>query len=186
MTIDQLLKNKTGEFQGIVDFYDLDIASIRTGRATPSLIENIRLTMYEQQMAIKELAAITVPEPRMLVIQPWDKKNLDAIRAAISKSDIGISPSVDGDVIRLIIPQMTEERRKEYTKTLKQKTEETRIKIRRLREEIWGDIQKMEKNGEIREDDKFAGKDKLQKKVDEYNGKIEKIEKDKERELLTV
>ncbi len=181
-----IIKNKKSEFNVVIEYYQHDISTIRTGRATPALVEDIKVSMYSQQMSIKELASISVPEPRTLVIQPWDKGSIESISGAIQKSDIGINPNIDGEIIRLIIPQLTEERRKDFIKVLKQKTEEARIKIRRVREEIWDDIQKMEKNREIREDDKYAGKDELQKIVDEYNGKIEELEKKKESELLNI
>ncbi|MFH1769395.1 MAG: ribosome recycling factor [Parcubacteria group bacterium] len=186
MTVEQLLKEKKSDFAGILDFYKQDISSIRTSRATPSLVEDIKVTIYEQQMTIKELASLSVPEPRVLIIQPWDKNSIEAINGAISKSDIGINPVVDGGVIRLVIPALTEERRRDFIKVLKQRTEEARIKVRRVREDIWNEIQKLERGGEIREDDKFAGKDDLQKVVDEYNKNIEGLEKKKEEEILNV
>ena len=166
-------------------FYKTDIATIRTSRATPAMVEDIKVEFYGQSMRVKELASITAPEPRALVIQPWDKGALKAIEEAIRKSEIGLSPVVDGTVIRLNIPPLTEERRKEFIKLLKQKTEEARVKIRRAREEIWDRVQKMERSGEIPEDDKFWAKDQLQKIVDEYNGKAGELEKKKEQELMS-
>lgn len=166
-------------------FYKNDIATIRTNRATPAMVEDIKVDYYGQNLCVKELASITAPEPRTLVIQPWDKGATEAISGAIRKSEIGLNPIVDGQIIRLNIPPLTEEGRRELIKLLKQKTEEARVKIRRAREEIWDRIQKMEKAGEIREDDKFRGKDELQKMVDEYNGKIGELEKKKEGELMS-
>jgi len=186
MNLDVLFKEKKSEFVDIINFFKNDISSIRTGRATPSLVEDIKVNMYGQEMKIKELASLSVPEPRVLAIQPWDKAAVESITGAIQKSDIGINPIVDGDIIRLNMPTLTEERRKDFTKVLKTKTEEARIKIRRVREDIWERIQSMEKSGEIREDDKFAGKDELQKVVDGFNKEIEEIEKKKEEELMTV
>lgn len=185
MTVKELLNQKKPVFEGILGFYKSDIAIIRTSRATPALVEDIKVNYYGQSMHVKELASITAPEPRTLIIQPWDKGAIEAIEGAIRKSEIGISPVVDGQVVRLNLPPLTEERRREFIKLLKQKTEEARVKIRRAREEIWDRIQKMERSGEIPEDDKFWAKDQLQKIVDEYNGKIEELEKKKEQELLT-
>lgn len=184
LNIKDLINQKKGSFEGVLDFYKNDIASISTGRATPLLVEDVVVDAYGQRMHLKELATITAPEPRSLVIQPWDKAVLEAISGAIRKSDIGLNPVVDGPVIRLNIPSLTEERRKEFIKLLKQKTEESRVKIRRVREEVWHKLQAMEHEHEISEDDKFKAKEDLQKMVDEYNKKIEEFEKKKEQELM--
>jgi ribosome recycling factor len=186
MTVTELIKNKNKDFQEVVDFYLSDIASIRTGRASPALVEDIKVNIYGSEQKIKELASISTPEPRMIVIQPWDRNVVDAINGAIKKSQLGINPVVDGKLLRVIIPSLTEERRKEYIKTLKSKTEESRIKIRRVREDIWDKIQSMEKEGSIREDDKFKGREDLQKVVNEFNKKIEEAEAKKENELMTI
>ena len=184
MTTKEIFNQKKPLFDGILDFYKNDIASIRTGRATPSLVEEIVVDCYGQKMHIKELASLSVPEPRTLAIQPWDKSVVDLIAKAIRESGVGLNPVVDGQIIRLNIPSLTEERRKEFIKLLKQKSEEAKVKIRKIREEIWDKIQRLEKDGEIREDDKFKGKEDLQKIVDDYNKKIEDLEKKKEAELL--
>lgn len=185
MVTKDLLNQRKPEFEKILGFYKTDIASIRTGRATPALVEDIVVDAYGQRMHVKELASMSVPEPRTLVIQPWDKGVVSAIEGAIRKSELGLSPVVDGQIIRLNIPPLTEERRKEFIKLLKQKTEEARIKIRRIREEIWHKVQTMEHAHEISEDEKFKAKDDLQKLVDEYNKKIEELEKKKEAELIS-
>lgn len=185
MTTKDLINQKKPSFEGILNFYKSDIASIRTGRATPALVEDIVAEAYGQKMTIKELATITAPEPRSLVIQPWDKGVVAAIESAIRKSELGLNPVVDSQSIRLNIPSLTEERRKEFVKLLKQKTEEARVKIRRIREEIWHKVQSMEHAHEISEDDKFKAKDDLQKLVDDYNQKIEELEKKKEAELIS-
>ena len=185
MSIKDLINQKRLSFDAILDFYKTDVASIRTGRATPALVEDVIVDVYGQKMHVKELATITAPEPRSLLIQPWDKSAVSAIEGAIRKSDLGLNPVVDGQAIRLNIPSLTEERRKEFIKLLKQKTEESRVKIRRIREEIWHKVQTMEHAHEINEDDKFKAKGDLQKLVDEYNKKIEELEKIKEQELLT-
>ena len=185
MITKDLFNQKKPEFEGVLDFYKNDIASIRTGRATPSLVEDVIVDAYGQRMHIKELATITAPEPRSLLIQPWDKGVLVAIEGAIRKSDLGLNPVVDAQAVPLNIPALTEERRKEFIKLLKQKTEESRVKIRRVREEIWNKVQTMEREHAISEDDKFKAKDDLQKLVDDYNKKIEEFENKKEQELLT-
>src|SRR3989344_3898573 len=117
-------------FEKILSFYKNDIASVRTGRATPALVEDVVVDAYGQKMTIKELASISTPEPRTVVIQPWDKNVLEAIASAIQRSSVGLAPIADGDLIRLTIPALTEERRKEFIKLLKSKTETARIKVR--------------------------------------------------------
>ena len=184
MPIKELYNKHTKDFEQILTFYKQDIASVRTGRATPALVEDLPVDAYGQKMTIKELASISTPEPRTVVIQPWDKGVLEAISSAIQKSSVGLAPIADGELIRLNIPTLTEERRKEFIKLLKQKTEAAHVKIRRLREEVWSKVQHLEKEGEITEDDKFDAKNDLQKIVDEYNKKFEELEKKKELELM--
>lgn len=183
MTPKDLIHQKKPSFDAVLEFYKTDIASIRTGRATPALVEDIAVEAYGQRMTVKELATITAPEPRSLLIQPWDKTVVSAIEGAIRKSDLGLSPVVDGQAIRLNIPALTEERRKEFIKLLKQKTEDARVKIRRIREDIWHKVQTMEHAHEISEDERFKAKDDLQKLTDDYNKKIEELENKKEVEL---
>lgn len=185
MIAKDLINQKKASFEGVSNFYKNDIASIRTGRATPSLVDDILVDAYGQKMRIQELATITAPEPRSLLIQPWDKGVVQLIESAIRKSDLGLNPVVDGQSIRLNIPPLTEDRRMEFIKLLKQKTEESRVKIRRIREEIWHKVQAMEHEHAISEDDKFKAKDDLQKIVDEYNKKIDEFEKKKEQELMS-
>lgn len=180
-----IINQKRPEFDKILDFYKSDIATIRTGRANPALVEDIEVNYYDQKYRIKELASISAPEPRTIAIQPWDRGAVEAISGAIRKSDLGLNPVVDGQIIRLNIPPLTEERRKEFVKLLKQKTEDAKIKFRRVREEVWDKVQKMEKAHEIREDEKFKAKDELQKLIDEYSKKAEEMEKKKEGELMS-
>jgi len=172
------------EFDKAIEYFRNEVASIRTGRAAVSLVDEITVQHYGGRLKIKEMATVSVPEPRTISIQPWDKSAMDAILKALQLSNLGINPISDGQGIRLTLPSLTEERRKEFVKLLKQKTENAKIAIRRVRGEIWDDIQEKEKNGEIRENEKFKAKDDLQKMVDEYNKKTEEIEKKKEEELM--
>src|SRR3989344_9315507 len=126
MAIKDIFAKHKNDFDHIVNFYRTDIATIRTGRATPALAEDIVVDTYGQKRHIKELASLATPEPRTLVIQPWDKGALEPISTAIRKSDIGLNPIVDGDLIRLNIPSLTEERRKDFIKMLKAKSEESK------------------------------------------------------------
>ena len=163
-----------------------ELAGLRIGRATGALVESLIVDYYGTKSPLKQMAAISVPDSRTIVIEPWNHDHLVNIEKAINNSDLGLNPNNDGKVIRLIIPPLTEERRQELVKILHQKTEEARISIRNLREDVWEEIQNLEKNGKISEDDKFQGKDDLQELINEYNEKVKKISEEKEKEIKTV
>ncbi len=184
MNTKELLQNKKGEFDKVIEFYKSDVQTIRTGRATPALVEDLQVEYYGSMMHVKELATILAPEPRTLHIQPWDKGAVEPICNAIRKSSIGLAPIVDSSIIRLNIPQLTEERRKEFIKVLKQKSEEARIRVRKVREDIITKIKHFEKDGDIGEDEAFDGREEVQKLVDGYNQQIEALENKKEQELM--
>lgn len=171
------------ELDKVVNFFEGEMAKIRTGRATPSLVEDVIADIFGQKMPLKQLGAISVPEPRQLIIQPWDKSYVEPIERALLQSNIGSSPVVDRDIIRINLPQITEEYRKNLAKILSEKEEEARKTIRKWREQAWGEIQEKTREGKIREDDKFKAKDELQKLVDEYVGKIENMGEKKRKEL---
>ncbi len=169
-----------------IDYLRGELNSLQVGRATPSLLESLEVEAYEQKMPLRDLAAIQTPEPRTITVRPWDKSIIRNIEWAVRKSKLGLSPIVEGDSIRLKIPALSEERRKELIKILNEKVEECRISIRRNREEVWRQIQALEQSKEITEDDKFKAKDELQKTIDDYNKKIEEIKNKKEKEIMTV
>ncbi len=171
------------ELDKVIVFLERELLKIRTGRATPSLVEDIEVDCFGQKFPLKQLAAISAPEFRQLLIQPWDKSYLEPIEKAISKSSMGASPVVDKDLIRLFLPPMNEDYRKSLLRILSEKQEDAKKTIRRWREQIWSEIQDGFRKGEIREDDKFKAKDKLQDLMDEYNQKIEEIRKRKEKEI---
>lgn len=173
------------EFEKVVEHFKTDAASIRTGRATSSLLDEITVEHYGGKYQIKELASISIPEPKTILIQPWDKGVVEAIVKAIKNSNLGLNPVSDGQGIRLVMPALTEERRREFIKLLKQKTEEAHITVRRIRGEIWDDVQEQEKNHTISENQKFKAKDDLQKIVDSFNAEIEKIKDKKAEEIMT-
>lgn len=179
------LNSHKPQFEKILEHFRAEIAAIRTGRAASSLVEGLTVEHYGGKYQLRELATISIPELKVILIQPWDKRTIPAIVKAIKESNLGLNPIADANGVRLVLPSLTEERRRELIKLLKQKTEETRIVIRRLRGEIWNDVQEKEKAGQIREGEKFKAKDDLQKIVDEYNQKVEELEKKKERELMT-
>lgn len=169
-----------------IEHFRTEIANLRTGRATPALVEDIIVECYGSKMPIKQIAAIHAPEPRLILIQPWDKGIVKEIEKVISSTRPGLNPVTDGDVIRINLPLLTEERRKELVKLLSQYAESARISIRQIRDEAWKTIQEFEKEGQIREDDKFRGKEALQEMVDKYNQKIKDIIEVKEKEIMTI
>jgi len=172
------------ELNKVIQFLEGELAKIRTSRATPSLVEDIIIDCFGQKLPLKQLAAISSPGPRQLLIQPWDKSYLEAIEKGLSRSGAGASPVVDKDAVRLNLPPLTEEYRKDLLRLLSEKQEQARQTIRRWREEGWQEIQAGFKEGKVREDDKFRAKDDLQKLVEEYNEKIESVGEKKKREIM--
>lgn len=186
MSIQEILSSKKDAFSAAIEHFETEAAKIRTGRANPSIVEDLLVEYYGSRTPLKQMASITVPEARTIVISPWDQGSLPAVADAIRNSDLGLNPADDGHVIRLSLPQLTEDRRKELAKVLNARAEEARVSIRTVREDAWKDIQDLEKEGLIGEDDKFRGKDELQKEVDGWNAKLESVRKKKEEEILTV
>ncbi len=184
--MENLIDNKKTDLNKALGHLKEELLKLRTGRANPSLVEGILVDYYGTKTPLKQLASINIPEARLIAINPWDKGALINIESSIRSSDLGFNPMNDGQVIRINIPALTEERRKDLVKVLNQKAEEARITIRNIREETWKEIQVREESGTISEDEKFRGKDILQKVVDEYNEKIEKMREAKEKEIMTV
>lgn len=184
--VKELITEKIPSFENAVEHFKDEVAKIRTGRANPGLVENLMVDYYGVKTPLKQIASIAIPEARQILIQPWDKGSLVQIEAAIRESDLGLNPGNDGLAIRIVLPSLNEERRHDFVKALNTRAEESRIAVRNIREEIWKNIQDLEKSGDISEDDKFFGKDELQKIVDEYNQKLEEVRKKKEEEILTV
>jgi ribosome recycling factor len=183
---DESIDKLKERFDLIVDKFNQEIKNIRTGRATPSVLDGVMVDYYGVATPINQMAAVNATDAKTITITPWDKDQLISIEKAIKDSDLNFNPGNDGEVIRIILPPMTEERRLELVKVLKAKTEESRIKIRQFREDVLNDIQEQEKLGNISEDDRFRAKDQVQKIVDEYNKKIEEIEKKKEADVMAV
>lgn len=180
-----ILNETKPEFEKTLQFLKEELARLRTGRASPALVEDLKVECYGGVYRLKEVAAISVPDAKSIVIQPWDKAITQDVMRAITSANIGLNPVPDQDIIRLHLPSLTEDYRKELLKFSVQKMEEARQVMRRFREEAWTKVQALAKDGKIREDDKFRAKDELQKLVDEYNGKIEEIGKKKEEEIMT-
>jgi len=166
--------------------FQKDLSTLRTGRANPSMLDLIRIDVYGQKMPINQIATITVPEPRTISIQVWDKNNVKMIDAEIQKSNLGINPQIDGQILRINIPQLTEERRKELTKVLKNLVEKGKVSIRNIRRESNDNIKKLLKEKKISEDESKDYEAQIQKNTDDNITKIEKISNDKEKEILTL
>ncbi len=169
-----------------VSVYEENLSEIRAGRANPAILNKISVEYYGTPTPINQVAGISVPEARLIVIQPWDKSVLKEIERAILASDIGINPNNDGNVIRLSFPELNEERRKEIVKDVKKMAEEARVAVRSVRRDGIDEFKKMEKDSEITEDELKQAEDKVQKLTDEYIEKIDKISEDKEKEIMTL
>lgn len=179
----QALIDKSKEnFEKTITHFREDLGKIRTGRASTAMVDDLLVDYYGAKSPLKQMASVSVPEPRTIVISPWDKGALVMIEKAIKESDLGLNPMNDGQLIRINVPALTEERRREFVKVLNQEAESARVAVRKLREDVWDEIQELN----IGEDDKFQGKEKLQKVVEEYNGVIEEIRKKKEGEIMQV
>lgn len=179
----EIVKRIKPELDKVMVFLERELAKVRTGRASASLVEDIIVDCFGSKLPLKQLAAISSSEPKQIVIQPWDKSYVESIEKAISNSSLGLSPVVDKDVIRITLPPMSDEYRKSLLRMLSEKQEEARKTIRHWRGEAWEEVQEKTKQGEIREDDKFRAKDELQKLVDEYSEKIDKLGEKKKKEI---
>ena len=163
-----------------------DLAGLRAGRATPALLDKIQVEYYGVPTAISQMASISVPEPRLLTIQPWDKGTIKNIEKAILTSDLGITPISDGTVIRLAIPPMTEERRLDLVKTVRRRGEETKVAIRNIRREANDLLKEMQKSGEISEDEQKRAQDEVQKLTDRQIKQVDEVLANKEAEIMEV
>ena len=168
----------------VVNFLDRELAKFRTGRASPSLVEDVVVECFGQKFPLKQLSTISIPETRQILIQPWDRSYIEGIVKALSETGIGANPVVDKETVRINLPPLSEDYRKSLLHLVSEKQEETRRTIRRWREEAWDEIQERFREGKIREDDKFRAKDELQELVDEYNEKIGKMGEKKEKEIM--
>lgn len=166
--------------------YKEELQSIRAGRANPTLLDKISVDYYGQLTPLKQVGSISAPEPRLLVIQPWDSKLIPIIEKEILKSDLGLNPSNDGKLIRLIIPMLTEERRMELSKVVKKNGENAKVAIRNVRRDLNEQIKKMEKTKEISEDDRRLAEEEIQKITDKFIEEIDEITKNKEDELMEI
>jgi ribosome recycling factor len=184
--IDELLVDAKGRMAKSVDSTRGELATVRTGRASPHLLDRIMVDYYGNPTALKQLANVSASDARLLTVTPFDKSALGAIEKSIQESDVGLTPSNDGNVIRLQIPEMTEERRREMVKVVHGVAEDGRVAIRNVRRDIMSDLRELKKEGEAGEDDERRGEDALQKQTDEAITEIDALLKGKEEEILEV
>jgi len=174
------------EFEKVIDHLKEELNTIRTGRATTAMLDRVVVEAYGVNTPLKQLATINVPDSKTLTIEPYDKSTIKDIEKAIQLADIGVSPVNEGNLVRISVPPLTEESRKELVKILNQKIEQSRISVRNLRDKIRDDIQKAEKENEITEDDKYKSFTDLDNLTTEYNAKIKEIADNKEKEIMTI
>ena len=184
--IDDILKETEERMKKTVEFFRKELASIRAGRATPALLDRITVDYYGTQTPLNQLANVSAPEPRLLVIQPYDKNAVGDIEKAIMKSDLGITPNTDGSIIRLTIPQLTEERRQQLVKLVRKKAEEERVAIRNARRDANDQLKRLEREGEIPEDDARRAQGEVQELTDKYIKEIDELLAQKERDVMEV
>lgn len=184
--LNQIYTETEEKMKKAVEAVQKELAGIRTGRATTALLDGIRVEYYGSAVPLNQVASVSAPEPKLLVIQPWEKKMIEEISRAILKSDLGLNPTSDGNVIRLGIPPLTEERRKDLVKLIKKLAEEGKISIRNIRREANEALDKAEKKKEISEDDNRKSQERIQKLTDRYIEAIDKVVKGKEVEIMEV
>jgi ribosome recycling factor len=184
--VNEPLKSVEQKMKNSVNLFRADLATIRTGHASPALVEHIKVEYAGVPTPLNQLAGISAPEAGLLVIQPWDKSCLHNIEKAISKSELGLNPSNDGNIIRIAIPPLSEERRQELIKVVRKRVEERRVAVRNLRHEVINNLKKMEKEKEISQDEQKRSQDQLQKLTDAFIVEVEKLGTDKEKELMEV
>ena len=180
-----VIKEAETRMQGALDTVGREFAGVRTGRATTGLLEGIRVDYYGTPTPVPQVASLSVPDPKTLLIQPWDASLLPQIEKAIMKSDLGLTPANDGKVIRLVMPPLTEERRKQLAKAVGKLAEDARVAIRNIRHEANKKLKTMEKDKKISEDDGRRGQEQVQKITDKFIQRVDELLKKKEQEILT-
>ena len=184
--IDEIIAETEERMKKSINNLKKEFSAIRTGRANPAMFDGVKVEVYESLMPLNQVATISTPEPRLVVIQPWDKNNLEAIEKAILKSSLSLNPSSDGNLIRIQIPDLTEERRKEYVKLAKQKSEECKIAIRNIRRDGNDLIKALEKDRDVSEDEAKAGHNNIQEITDKFVEETQNLTNNKEKEVLSI
>jgi ribosome recycling factor len=180
------LQNTEAKMRASVEGLKRELATIRTGHATPALVEHLKVEYAGALIPHNQIAGITAPEARLLVIQPWDRASIPSIEKAILKSELGLNPSISGNVIRLVIPQLSVERRQELTKVVRKRVEDRKIMIRNVRRDAMAELKELEKNKNISQDEHKRALDQLQRLTDKFIADVEQIARDKEAELMEV
>ncbi len=186
MVTDDMVKSYEDKMEKSLVSLDKELGAVRAGRANPKVLDQIRVNYYGTMTPIQQVANVSVPEPRILQIQPWEKNLIREIEKAINMSDLGINPTNDGHVIRLVFPELTEERRRELSRDVKKKGEAAKVAVRNIRRDANEALKKMNKNNEITEDDQKDTESEIQKLTDRYIAKIDSMIEDKNKELMTV
>ena len=184
MSGEESLKNAESKMEKAISVLKSELSTVRTGRASPSLVESVKVDYHGVPMPLNQIAGISTPEARLIVIQPWERQILGSIEKAILKSDLGLNPNNDGNVIRLVIPQLTEERRNQLIKVVRRRIEDGRVAVRNVRREALEKLRKLKDNKEMSEDEMKRSQDRLQQITDGFIKDIDQIAKDKEAELL--
>src|SRR5579864_3134733 len=184
--LDDILKTAEYKMSKAVEVLGHDLQSVRTGRATPALLDRIQVDYYGSPTPIQGVANISAPDPRLVVVQPWDPGMLGPIEKAIQRSDLGINPTNDGSVIRLALPQLTQDRRKELVKQVHQRAEEARVAVRNCRRDALDHLRKAEKDGGISQEDERRAQERLQKLTDQFIKKVDDVSRTKETEVMEV
>ncbi|MBM7837677.1 ribosome recycling factor [Alkalihalobacillus xiaoxiensis] len=182
----QIQTEATSRMDKAIDALGRELAKLRAGRANPAILDRVTVDYYGAQTSLNQLASVTVPEARLLLITPYDKTAVGNIEKAILKSDLGLTPSSDGQVIRIVIPPLTEERRKELVKVVSKTAEESKVAVRNIRRDANDELKKQQKDGEMTEDDLRGATDQVQKLTDSYISKIDVRAKEKEQEIMEV
>jgi ribosome recycling factor len=182
----ELLKDAEIRMKGAVTALEADLQSYRTGRASPHLLDRLRVELYGVEMDLNQVAVISVPEPQQLAIRPYDASSLSAITKAIQKSDLGLTPNNDGKIIRLNIPRLTEERRRDLTKMVAKRVEEAKVSVRNIRRDLMNDMRDMKNEGMISENEYYIREDDVQKLTEKYITEIDALGENKEQEIMEV
>ena len=185
-TLEELVQDAQTRMQKSVDHAHSEFNTVRTGRASAALLDRVQIDYYGQQTPLKQLATINVPEPRMLTIQPFDPSSIKQIERAIMESDLGLTPSNDGKLIRLPIPQLTEERRKELAKVVRHMAEEHKVAVREIRRDAMRHLKELVDNGDVGADDEHRGEERVQKLTDDHTKTIDELLRHKEAEIMEV
>ena len=186
MNATELRKDANHRMDGAIQAFTDELSKIRTGRATPALLDSVKVDYYGQRVPLNQAATITTPEPRLIVVQPWEKSMLGEIEREILKADLGLNPSNDGSLIRVPIPQLSEERRKDLVKLVHKFAEEARIAVRNVRRDVNDHLKKLEKNHDLSEDELSVELEEIQNLTDEHIKRVDEVMQNKEKEVMEV